>query len=312
MKTDRIKGFITEKILLPEDNEGTVEATLVKKTTDNSSEKAILYIHGFVDYFFQYHFADWLVDNGWNFYALDLRKYGRSLLKHQKPNMISDLRDYFNEIDISIDLIKSRDKNDKIVMIGHSTGGLISTLYADYHKDGNKIEGLILNSPFFEFKNPPWFRKIILPIVAKLGRKFPKLQSPEGLKEGYASSIHKDYHGIWEFDLDKKPIGGFSINFGWISAIFYGHRSLQSGLDINVPILVMYSSKSVKPGRYNKNMHSADAVLNVDHIKQYSKVLGKKVNTAEIQNGIHDLVLSNEEARKLVYSNISEFLNLID
>ena len=61
-------------------------ATLVRRRADAPTRRAVLYLHGFVDYFFQTHLAEFFTDRGFDFYALDLRKYGRSLLPHQTPN----------------------------------------------------------------------------------------------------------------------------------------------------------------------------------------------------------------------------------
>ncbi len=309
MHNDVSRGFTSAKIKLPDDGSGKVEATLIKRMAKENTGKAILYIHGFVDYFFQYHLADWANDQGWNFYAIDLRKYGRSLMEHHEPNMINDLREYFEEIDVAVTIIKEEDKNEALIINGHSTGGLISSLYAHYHRNDGLIDGLILNSPFFEFNKPLWFRKTLLPLVAKIGLKFPKIPSPEGLEEGYAKSIHKDYHGEWDFDLTLKPIKGFEVNFGWISAIYFAQRNIQDGLDIHCPILIMYSSKSIKPGKYNTEMHEGDSVLNVEHISRHADIIGSKVRKVEIKNGVHDLILSKSEPREETFKHMAEFLS---
>ena len=80
-------------------------ATLISATCEMPSSKAILYVHGYVDYFFQTHMAERFVREGWNFYALDLRKYGRSLLPHQHAYYCRDLREYFPEDDLAIEQI---------------------------------------------------------------------------------------------------------------------------------------------------------------------------------------------------------------
>ena len=67
----------------PDDYEGKVTCTLVRKLADQKSNKAVLYIHGYSDYFFQEEYAEQFTKRGINFYALDLRKYGRSYLPHQ-------------------------------------------------------------------------------------------------------------------------------------------------------------------------------------------------------------------------------------
>jgi alpha-beta hydrolase superfamily lysophospholipase len=41
--------------------------------------------------------ADTFINAGYNFYALDLRKYGRSLMDHQHPNLCKDVFEYFEE-----------------------------------------------------------------------------------------------------------------------------------------------------------------------------------------------------------------------
>ncbi|NUT07326.1 MAG: alpha/beta hydrolase, partial [Hamadaea sp.] len=87
---------------LPSDDEGPVVATLVRRRANQSTKRAVLYLHGFCDYFFQTHLADFFTDRGWDFYALDLRKYGRSLLGHQTPNFVRSLTEYFPEIDEAI------------------------------------------------------------------------------------------------------------------------------------------------------------------------------------------------------------------
>lgn len=311
MGWDKEHGFSLRKLNLKDDYEGAVEATLIDRKAKAPSDKAILYIHGFVDYFFQSNLADWANNLGINFYAIDLRKYGRSMLSHQKPNMVRCMSEYFEEIDLAIDIIRVKEKNNFLILMGHSTGGLISSLYAHNHRNDNIINALILNSPFFDMNKPAWFKKAILPIVAGIGNRFPNIPSPEGLKEGYPKSIHKDHHGEWDFDLEYKPILGYKINLGWIAAIYYSQKKLQSGLDITCPVLVLYSSKSVPPGNYHESMHTADSVLNVADISRYADMIGKHVKKVEIKDGRHDLVLSNKEVRETVFKEMTGFVDNI-
>ena len=55
--------------------------------------RAVLYVHGWSDYFFQTRPRRVLARPGAAFYALDLRKYGRSLRPGQTPGYVDDLRD---------------------------------------------------------------------------------------------------------------------------------------------------------------------------------------------------------------------------
>lgn len=311
MIEDEKNGFNIQKLQLKDDYEGKVEATLIERKTKTPSEKAILYIHGFIDYFFQNNLANWANNLNINFYALDLRKHGRSILPHQKPNMTKSLSEYFEEIDMAIDIIKEKDKNNFLLLMGHSTGGLTASLYAHKHRADNIINALILNSPFFDMNKPAWFKKVVIPIIASIGKNLPTIPSPEGLEEGYAKSIHSDHFGEWDFNTDHKPILGFKINLGWVSAIHYGQKELQAGLEINCPVLVMYSSLSVPPGKYHESMHKADAVLDVKDISTYADGIGSNVKKVEIKDGIHDLVLSQKDVRANVFNQMTAFIENI-
>ncbi|MDP2721366.1 MAG: alpha/beta hydrolase [Bacteroidales bacterium] len=268
---------------------------------------AILYIHGFNDYFFQEHVADWFTNLDIQFFALDLRRYGRSLLPHQKPGGTHDITEYFEEITLALNYIRTKEGIKKIALMGHSTGGLITSLYCNQFTDQFPVNALILNSPFFEF-NLNSVEKMLLPAIACTGKFFPGISSPSGLTRGYGESIHKQFHGEWDFDLTIKPIEGHQVDFGWIHTIYSAQKTLQKGLGIRLPILVMYSEKSVKPGAYRKDMQTADSVLNVADIERLADRLGKLVTKKAIPEGMHDLMLSNKKARQEVFKTIKDFL----
>ncbi len=148
MPADILEGFESITIPLLPDEEGPVVATLVRRPCPRPSTTAVLYIHGFVDYFFQTEMAEQYLDNGFNFYALDLRKYGRSLLPHQRPNYMTDIETYFEEISAAIDIIRRDDGNETLLINGHSTGGLIAALYAHRMRREHRIDALFLTVRF--------------------------------------------------------------------------------------------------------------------------------------------------------------------
>lgn len=289
---------------------GKNTATLYRHPFQGKSTKAVLYIHGFNDYFFQEHMADWYTGIGFQFFALDLRRYGRSLLPHQKPNTTHNLVEYDEEILLSLAHIK-KSCCTKVVLLGHSTGGLIASLFCHHHRDQPPVKALILNSPFLDF-NMSVFEKAVLPLIAFTGRLFPYLPSPAGLKKGYGESVHKTHHGEWDFDLKIKPVQGYPVNLGWVNAIYTAQKELQNGLDIPIPVLVMHSDKSVQPGDFKQAMLYADSVLNVKDIARYAKKLGKHVTTKVINNGMHDLTLSQKSVREEAFRVMKEFLDQVD
>ena len=68
----------SEIIPLKKDYEGEVSAAVEYSNLADAST-AVLYIHGYMDYFFQHHLATFFIDKGISFYAIELRKYGSSI-----------------------------------------------------------------------------------------------------------------------------------------------------------------------------------------------------------------------------------------
>ena len=189
---------------MPDDYEGKVIATLLRADSTAPSDRAVLYLHGYIDYFFQTHMAERFAGEEWNFYALDLRKYGRSLLPHQHAYYCRDLHEYFPEIDAALERIAS-DGNTDITLLGHSTGGLIAALYAAQGRERMKVNRLVLNSPFFAF-NVGWFKRAVaVPAAAWLSRLMPYAAKRNELSPLYYVSVHRSMKGEWDFDPRLKP-----------------------------------------------------------------------------------------------------------
>lgn len=300
-KTDTL-GTDFEQLTIPlkADKEGPVVATLVRRLTTKPRGTAILYIHGFNDYFFQREMAVKFNDGGYNLYALDLRKYGRSYLPHQRFNDIKNLNTYYEEIDKALMIIRSTG-NQNIILMGHSTGGLIVTLYAKDNTQRRLFDGIILNSPFFEFNTSTILEKLI-PIASTIGKYLPTIEIGGVLSEEYGESLHKDYKGEWDYDLQWKPNTVPPISLGWLRAIREGHKRLKHTFPIYQPILVLHSDATITDKKNDEQMHSMDAVLSVAHIAQIAQNIVGDVQTVAIKNGMHDLVLSRKEVREKVYT----------
>jgi alpha-beta hydrolase superfamily lysophospholipase len=308
METDILGApYQRRTIELGTDVEGPVVATLISRRAAEPTRRAVLYVHGYNDYFFQTHLADFWVERGYDFYALDLRKYGRSLGAHQTPNYIDRVSDYFQELDIAARIIRDDEEHDRLLICAHSTGGLITSLWAHERRDPEIVQGLFLNSPFFEFNLPPLTRRTAGPTLSAIARLRPmaKIAMSGGT---YGRSIHAEHEGEWTFDTAWKPILGFPARYGWVAAIRQAQARLQAGLAITVPILVGASLRSYKRGRWSDEARSADAVLDVEHIARYSAVLGTHVTIVRFEGGLHDLTLSAPPVRKQVFDELDRWL----
>jgi len=311
-KSDILGGrFEQTTIVMPKDYEGDVVCTVVRLKANKPANKAVLYIHGFNDYFFQSEMAQQFVRNGYNFYAVDLRKYGRSLLPHQKPCNARKIREYYADIDTAISIILN-EKNNFILLCGHSTGGLTASLYANDGKKRKAINAIWLNSPFFDMNLNVVLKRLGLPLVVGIGRMNPNIAIPISSSTFYGESLHIDYRGEWNYNLKWKSLKSPKMNSGWIRAIYHAQHKLRKGLKINCPVLVMHSDKSLSGSKWNDYFRRADIVLNTADIKKYAAKLGANVTVQSIEGGKHDLILSEKDAREKVYNNLFRWLkNLI-
>ena len=295
---------------LPDDEEGAVVGTLVRRrrAADRPARRAVLYLHGFIDYFFQTHLADHFVDAGWDFYALDLRKYGRSLLPHQTPNYTTSVADYAAEIDAAIVVVREEDGvAGAVLLTGHSTGGLVGALWAHHRRDRRLVDGVWLNSPYLDLNEPWSLKQFADRVVVPLSRVAPRQLIPSTLSEHYVHSIHASLRGSWQFDLNWKPAEGFPVRAAWVAAIRRAQHAVFAGLDIDVPVLVMSSTRSVRPKRWDDLLFRADGVLDADRIAELAWRVGRHVTVVRIDGGMHDLVLSAEPVRQRVFAELDRW-----
>lgn len=299
------KDYTGQIIELNSDYEGEVNAVLTSSNYNTGNRKSVLYLHGYIDYFFHPHLGEKFNLNNFDFYALDLRKHGRSLMQHQHPNYCKDIEEYFEEISIAIRKIKIKSKS--VFLLAHSTGGLTASVYMNYGKERDLIEGLILNSPFLDF-NQSKFEKSISQFVAKIIAKVSSYAKLEGaLSPAYAQSVHKDHYGEWDFNLDWKPIKGFPTYFKWVVAIARAQKRLEKS-KIKIPTLIMHSSGSIKTSKYSKEAMSNDIVLNIEDIKRVGKKLGNRVTLTKIDNAQHDIFLSPKAVREVGFDKMFSWL----
>lgn len=303
-------GYQKRTLEMGTDYEGRVICTLVRKSAPVPGSDAILYIHGYNDYFFQSALGDSAQAHGYNFYALDLRKYGRSLLPHQDAFYCQDLQEYFADVDTALNILQ-QEGNRRIYLMGHSTGGLISSFYLK-HRPEAPVHGLILNSPFLDW-NFGWFLEdLAIPVVSWLGKFFPEWEVQSGGVPSYAYSLLKGKRGEWEFNTDWKMPLGHPKRAGWIRAIQLAQQELQASSSITCPILLLSSTRSYpESDTWHEEYLCSDIVLSVEDIQRYGARLGNQVTARQIEGGIHDLILSPRKAREETYRILFRWLDSI-
>ena len=143
-----------------------------------------------------------------------------------------------------------------------------------------------------------------------LGKLFPNFKISQGISTAYAESLLKDYHGEWNYRTDWKFTQSPPVTAGWVRAITQAQKGLRNGkADIRIPILLLYSSRSVNGEEWTPEHNRADGVLDVNDIKKYGMQLGPDVICVRVEGGLHDLVLSSPEVREPLYRYIFNWLS---
>lgn len=286
--------FEARTLTLGSDFEGPAVATLVRSLVPASPEGpgAVLYLPGYNDYFFQAHVARFWNDQGFDFYALDPRKGGRSCQPGQTRNLCRRISDYFPEIDQAVDLIRSGLGGRPLLLSGHSTGGLIAASWLSQRPGG--VDGLVLDGPFFSSPVPRWLQAFMNPVMGLIARWRPRAAFPGTKASPYARGLHVKYGGLWTFNLDWKRTSGTRMRFGWLAGVHRAQRAVRRGLGIEVPVLALFGER--------------DIVMDVDVNAALTPGIGRDVTVVRLPDAVHDVFLSLPAVRETAFSALKEWL----
>ncbi|MFS0895468.1 alpha/beta hydrolase [Microbacterium sp. 179-I 3D3 NHS] len=314
-----------EQLTLPlaDDDQGPVVATLVRALPNARGwwervrgrrapldDVDVLYVHGWSDYFFQKRLARFWTSRGARFHALDLRKYGRSLRDGQTPGYVTSLATYDEDIAAALAVMghsPGGGSDRRLVLVGHSTGGLTLSLWASRHP--NAADAVILNSPWLEFQLAP-ARAALAPMLELQARLRPLEMAPQ-VDLGFYSRAQQevaDPDDPVEVNPLWRPVQTMAVYAGWLNAVFAGHKAVAAGLSIPAPVCVLLSARSVPPTRWSDDLTSADSVLVVDDIARAALRLGPSVTVERIDGALHDVFLSRREAREDAYRRLDRWV----
>lgn len=320
--------------LLP-DEEGEAVATLIRYLPHRDPfagpeakafpTSAALYLHGRNDYFFQTELARSMAEAGSAFYALDLRKYGRSLRPWQSIGYVDDISVYDEEIGEALDIIRTEQGDLPLILVAHSTGGLIATVWS--HRHPGAAAGLILNSAWLEMQTMANLRPAMQPVLGRIAQRNPHWEVPLGsgpdhyarsLRDGWAGSglpLPPELKGFegdpavkgWEYALEWKRPGSYPVPAKWLEAIMAGHEIIESEAHLDCPVLSMVSKASYTEEEWSPRVFSSDVVLDVDIVAARSSNLSDQVTIARFP-GKHDLFLSDPGVRAEVFSTMRRWI----
>ena len=271
---------------------------------------AVVSLHGWSDYFYNRELAEFWHRLGYHFYALDLRRYGRSLrAEHELPGFTQDLAEYDEEIDATYDLVRRAHPQLPILFMGHSLGGLIISLWAQ--RTERQVAGLVLNAPWLEFQGTQFLRVPAQGILEQLAKRSArrKLHLPEF--DHYWMSLSSEGYGEWDLHRLWRPRNAFRPTTGWMRTVLEGHARVARGLELAQPVLVLTSDQSHMGTSYDPLMQRADSIVDVNLVRQRSLKLGSFVTNVMISQAMHDVFTSAEPARAAAYRDLAMWVRML-
>lgn len=285
----------------------TPPTTLIRRIGRPAKPRAlVLHVHGYNDYFFQSHMADAFVESGCAFYAVDMRRAGRSLKAGEKPHHIAHIRELADDIGAAVKAARADAGDVPVIVHAHSTGALAATIWAADSPDP-ALAGLILNSPFYGLvlSTRDRYAMRLTPALSRLRSTLVVANPPSPY------TIALGEKGGWEFDPAWKKPGGEPATAGWLNATRGAQRRVARGLDIDVPVLVAHCD-STGPDRDDNPRHqSQDVVVDVELTAAYADRLGTRVRAVVIDGGIHDLSLSAPGPREDYFREVAAFVDTV-
>jgi alpha-beta hydrolase superfamily lysophospholipase len=306
--------FEQRTLALGHDGEGPLVATLVRSIPRRTLRRLpladvdVLAVHGWSDYFFQPQLAQFFTARGARFHALDLHKYGRSLRPGQTPGDVASLNAYDRDIEAALAAMgRDAASSRRLVLVGHSTGGLVLALWAARHP--GRAAALVLNSPWLELQIGALARNAVAPLVNARARIDPRGLNPV-VDFGYYTRAQHEVGSlpVPGYREDWRPARGFRVHAGWLAAILEGHRRVAAGIEVGCPALVLLSARSTPPLAWSEQMARSDSVLVVDDIARAATRIGRLVTIARIDGALHDVFLSAAGPRVDAYAVLDRWL----
>lgn len=320
-------GYQQATIHLGHDDEGDIVATFVRRDPSKlpmsarwrcqrfalrGHRLAVMYVHGWNDYFYRRHESEFWESLGIPFYAVDLRKFGRSLRDGQTPGYIEDLHDYAAEFNALRDLVVAEQGEQvRILLVAHSQGGLSSVLWLNSQRP-HHVEAVALDSPWLELQGNRMFRILSTPVVQAFQLGGGKTVMPMRDPGFYGRCIDCETGGDW--DYLRHPLVNpqrFFPRAGWMRAIYNAQAEVSRRLDIRIPVLVCTSDRTMLQPTWDEAMREADSVLDITAIRQAALNLGDVVTLATIRGGLHDLSLSRSAARRRYFRIVADWASLM-
>lgn len=274
----------------------------------NPEEKAAITIcHGFCEFFPKYHeMAYYLYTAGYSVFFVELRGFGYSSrveLDDESKVYVQDFDEYLSDLyEFTDRIVKEKSKTGKLVLLGHSMGGCIASLFEEEYPE--IFETVILSSPMHRltYGGKPEFVAQLAVLWAKLRHKekeYAPGQKPFNPDNWFARSSALSF-ARWNYaqnmrlaHSEYRTAGG---TYAWTAAAIKAtKRARKNATWISKPILLIEAG--------------LDTMVNNDYHLVFAN-RAHKIALETFPASKHEVFNADREDRENFYKAIFEWLEL--
>ena len=252
-----------------------------KKTKAKNS--VLVFIHGMAEHCGRYEFPiQYFTERGYTAYAMDLRGHGDSKGRRgfalSMNQILEDIRSFLN-------LVKKKEKNKKVFLIGHSFGGQLVLNYGAMHS--NHVDGILASSPNVRLKLAvPKIKLLLAPLLAKV---WPTLALGNDVD---AKGLSHDPQVVRDYQEDKKVFHTITTGLGNI--ILQNQQKMDLlAANFQVPCFLMHGTE--------------DPICDPEGTRDFFKKIPAKDKTIKLYPGFFHEIF-NEIGKEKVFKDMESWL----
>lgn len=256
-------------------------------TKPNPTQVLVLQ-HGFGEHSDRYkNILDTLKDENISVYALDSRGHGRS---EGKRGHVDQFQNYIDDLSDLIRIAKEEEKKQKVVLLGHSLGGVIALQYTTEGFNQENLSGIIASSPGLKIKMD--FEKEIKKFAAQiLSSIMPSTTLDANIDLKFLSH---DQNVIEAYKKDPLVHGKVSFQMG-LNLFNLGSALIQKAHLITIPIFMIHGD--------------ADGITDCEGSKEFYSKLTTPNKEIKIYPGLfHEMMNELPKDRDIVLKDIKNFI----
>ncbi len=248
-----------------------------------SYKDVIIYIHGTGEHSGRYLFPiEYFIDKKVAFYGLDLRGHGRS---GGKWGHIDRFTDYLNDLKTFYNIVKKREGDKRLFLMGRGLGGLIAVRYVEEYP--NDVAGVILSSPALKVRHE--VSPLMVTIGEKLSKYLPRFSMTNEIDPIF---LTHDKDVIKKYMEDELVHNKVTARF-FTECLSAMKVAFQKAETVNLPFLILHAG--------------ADEVVSPEGSREFFDTIPSGDKTLLIYEGMYHEI-TNEVERGRVFKDIEKWL----